>query len=74
MFIKCQAKFKQKLFLPPRRILRSNTVTVSDMRTILEGESDGQKGIRGDGGGGCGNTGGEEALRVHLISKMLLFL
>lgn len=42
MFIKCQAKFKQKLFLSPRRILRSNTVAVSDMRTILEGESDGQ--------------------------------
>lgn len=73
MFIKCQAKFKQKLFLPPRRILRSNTVAVSDMRTILEGDSDGQKGIRSDGGGG-GNTGGEEALRVHLISKILLFL
>lgn len=47
--IKCQTKFKQKLFLPQRRILRNNTRTVSDNRTILEGKSDRKRRICKEG-------------------------
>lgn len=40
VFLKMPGRIQAKLFLPQTRILRSNMVTVSDMRTILEGDSD----------------------------------